>query len=316
MADFHDLLDSIMEIDQPCAMATIIQVDGSSYRKRGSSMLFFGDGSWIGLLSGGCLEQDLAHSALNCMNSGKSRLVSYDLRVENDLTWGAGPGCNGNIRVLIEPIDAVYKQELQVVQNWLSEGIAVVGLKQWDQVGNVYKTSFFPAENEALPKVSSNQYVQLFQPKPKLFLFGAGPDARPLSKFAKEAGFYVYVCDWRPEFCKKEYFPTAAVCQLGFPSELAEALPITSNDAIVLMTHHFQKDRELVNLLFDKPVRYFGILGPRERTNRLMQGVSIPSWLHSPVGLSIGAEGPEEIAVSIVAELIQTFRQGVNKEKG
>jgi xanthine dehydrogenase accessory factor len=313
MADFYHLLELIIQTDKPCALATIIRVEGSSYRKEGSSMLFWGDGSWIGLLSGGCLEQDLAHLALESMNRGIARIVHYDLRTEDDLTWGAGPGCNGNIQVLIEPIDASHKQQLRIVQNWLNQGKAVFGMKQWDMAGNVQKSVYFLAEKEALPVFSNGNYIQLFQPKRRLILFGAGPDTRPLCKLAADAGFCVQVCDWRPAFCKKEHFPAADACHVGFPSELMERLNVMSNDAVVVMTHHFQRDSELVNLLMSRPVRYFGILGPRERTSRLLQGLPIPAWLHSPVGLDIGAQGPEEIAVSIVAELIQTFSQNVKQ---
>lgn len=122
---------------------------------------------------------------------------------------------------------------------------------------------------------------------------------------ASLAGFSVLVADWRSALCKKEFFPDANQVIVGFPGEVMPMLALSNQDFAIVLTHHFQRDQELLNLLKGQTLAYLGILGSKGRTQRLLEGSEIPPEINSPVGLSIGAEGPEEIAISIVAELIQ-----------
>ncbi|WP_409304146.1 XdhC family protein [Peribacillus sp. SCS-155] len=152
-------------------------------------------------------------------------------------------------------------------------------------------------------------YIQSYEPKPRLIIFGAGLDAMPIVKIASHTGFSVTVSDWRPALCNDHNFPEADQLIVGFPHETIPMLDLTSRDSVLLLTHHFQRDKELLAYLMRKELAYLGVLGPRTRTQRLLEGKAIPSLIHSPVGLAIGAEGPAEIAVSIVAELIKNQRR-------
>ena len=150
-------------------------------------------------------------------------------------------------------------------------------------------------------------YFQLIWPQPALYIIGAGVDARPLARLAGNVGYAVHLFDWRSALCNEVHFPTAVSFQIGDVDTLIANIPFSPLDSLVIMTHDFQLDVKLMQRLRDRQLLYLGILGSKKRTDRLLGGV-IPDRVHSPVGLSIGADGPEEIAVSIVAELIAVRR--------
>ncbi|WP_054712085.1 XdhC family protein [Bacillus sp. JCM 19041] len=156
-------------------------------------------------------------------------------------------------------------------------------------------------------------YIHIFNSKPRLILFGAHADARPLVQFAAQSGFSVHVCDWRSAFCQSRFFPQAEAMYLGFPHEVLPQISFSTNDYVVLMTHHFGHDREILSYMFDQEVAYLGVLGSKKRTSRLLATSHLPDKVRSPIGLSIQAEGPHEIAISIVAELIQESKRLVRR---
>lgn len=342
MEELHEILKVLQTSSFPAVLATIIRVEGSAYRKEGTCMLLLPDGSEVGVLSAGCLEVDLAARAQAVLASGESRTFVYDMSAEDDLSWGQGAGCNGVIHVLLEPVDAALRGHLLQMQACLAGGLSVLVVKRLTADGAVAGYGFLPeigpsfgkwdgstterletlrdelwermkVERQngvrAIPGLAEAAYWQLVQPKPRLVLFGAGPDAKPLATFAAQAGFSVTVADWRPAACSVTHFPQADVLVQGLPAELVEQIPFTPRDSVVIMTHNFQRDQELLQLLRRKQIGYLGVLGPRRRTMRLLGEADVPEEVHSPVGLPIGAEGPEEIAVSILAEVIQKRRR-------
>jgi len=157
-------------------------------------------------------------------------------------------------------------------------------------------------------------FQHTYEPKPRLIVFGAGPDAKPLVHLAAKTGFSVMVCDWRKEFCQRKNFPRAERLLHGIPEKLLKQISFSPYDYVVIMTHHFERDRELLNGLEKEHLRYLGVLGPQERTKRLLNRDHIPRWVHSPVGKNIGAQGPEEIAISVVAQLIEIRRKPVHEK--
>jgi xanthine dehydrogenase accessory factor len=316
MDDIFPILEHI-ECPGKKVLATIIHVSGSSYKKEGSTMLFLEDGTQIGMLSAGCLEEDLAYKALEVMKTRNGRKVQYDLLEETDLMWGQGAGCNGLIEILLEPIDAQLAMDLLKLKQLLYSNLPVYHLKK---DGNYL---FLPRDGEPFGRwkgdyplingrvksgMKGGVFLHLFNPKPRLIVFGAGADMRHLVQFAMETGFSTLVCDWREEFCRKKYFPKAEKLMVGFPTEVIQQIKFTPYDFIVIASHHFLRDREILALLPYEQIRYIGVLGPKERTKRLIGKMEIPSILHSPIGLSIGAKGPEEIAISILAEIIEEWR--------
>lgn len=155
----------------------------------------------------------------------------------------------------------------------------------------------------------SPAFIHLFKPKPRLILFGAGEDAKPLVHIADYIGFHVILCDWRPSHCNKANFPNAHTIIQGFPQEIYEKIKLTQHDFVVIMSHHFQRDKEFLSLIKNDKLSFLGILGPKKRTVRLLGGGDIPQWISSPVGMDIGSKGAEEIAISIVAEMIKVLRK-------
>ena len=162
--------------------------------------------------------------------------------------------------------------------------------------------------------MQSEVFIYTYYPKPRLLIFGAGPDARPLATFAATIGFSVIVSDWRAAYCDRRYFPDVESILLGFPEETIEMIHFSPYDYAIVMTHNYRRDQELVHLLSERQLCYLGILGSKSRTERLLKEGSIAMKVHSPAGLAIGAVGPEEIAVSILAEIIYTYRKNNTKE--
>lgn len=327
MDDINPILTAIGQPGKK-VLATIIRVHGSAYKKEGSCMLFMEDGSQIGMLSPGCLEADLTDRVKKVMDTAETITISYDMRNETDFEWGQGAGCNGKIEILLEPVTQKLGDNLSEVKRLLDDAIPVIGLKK---IRNKIEYLFIPEKGKAFGNwrgehvpvnfqtVKSgtmlNQFIfqQLFLPKPRLIVFGGGADAAPLVKIAKIAGFSVSVCDWREEYCNQRNFPMADSLHIGFPKELISQLTFTAFDCVVIMSHQFQRDQEILEAMLHKEIKYIGVLGPKERTKRLLKGQQIPKWVHSPVGISIGAKGPEEIAISIMAELIQILRNSTGK---
>ncbi|TVY02193.1 XdhC family protein [Cohnella terricola] len=323
MEEIHLILKTIQQTDERSVLATIIHVEGSAYRKEGTSMLFLENGTQIGVLSAGCLESDLAARVPELLASGDSRVFAYDMDSPDPLSWGESPGCGGVIHVAMEPVDAKLLKHLTTLKNELDRGSRVVHFKKIspDRTVSDYGFAHDLLEMTApfkdvrrsgihdVPSIRSEVFFHTYIPVPRLMVFGATPDARPLVSFAAATGFHVTVFDWRPELCRQEYFPDAIALILGQPEKWTDMTSFTPDDYAVVMTHHFEKDRQLIRLLRERPFRYLGILGSKKRTERLLNGEPVPGHIRYPVGIAIGAEGPTEIAVSIVADLIYTYRK-------
>ncbi|MEH7355868.1 XdhC family protein [Neobacillus drentensis] len=323
MEDIYQIL-GVLDQHEACVLATIVRVKCSAYKKEGSSMLFLADGTQIGMLTAGCLETNLAIQVKEVFETQESILVQYNLFDEDDLNWGQGAGCNGTIDILIEPVTEKVKEDFQMVRTLLNSQKPVISLKKLDVLGEYV---FIEEEGEPfgnwsglIPVIESTSKIGVmsgaptvfqhtYQPKPRLIVFGAGPDAIPLVSLAADIGFSVVVCDWRETFCQKKNFPRAEELLVGFPSKLLKQISFSPYDFVVVMTHHFQRDQEIVMKVLNQNIRYLGVLGPRERTKRLLKGDDVPNWIYSPIGAAIGAKGPVEIAVSMVAEMIEVWRK-------
>jgi len=337
LEDIHLILETIQHTGQRSVWATITHVEGSAYRKEGASMLFLEDGSRIGVLSAGCLEENLAALVPELLETGVSRSFLFDMQASEPLSWGEVPGCGGIVHVTLEPVDGVLADHLRTLKDLLDRRTKVVHVKKINTDLTVSDYGFvtehqhlfgewkgeFPQDlldltaseesrRSGMKVVSTmqlNVYVHTYYPKPRLMIFGAGPDARPLATFAAATGFSVIVSDWRPALCDQRYFPEAESLLLGFPEETIRKIHFTPYDYAIVMTHNFRRDQQLVSFLSHQQLCYLGILGSKKRTERLLKGEPIPANIHSPVGLAIGAEGPVEIAISILADLISVYRK-------
>lgn len=336
MEEIHRILETIQHTDLRSVLATIIHVEGSAYRKEGTSMLFLEDGSQVGVLSAGCLEAALALSVPDILASKSSRSFLFDMQSSEPLSWGEETGCGGVVHVTLEPVNDVLAEHLSTLKKYLDDRSEVKLIKRFGPDGSVSDYGFltrdrhlfgewreeFPpsllewTSSEESPKsgmkfvatLQSDVFVHTYYPKPRLILFGAGPDSRPLAAMAANTGFSVIVSDWRPDYCQRRYFPDAESVLIGFPEETVPKIHFTSDDYAIVMTHNFRRDQELIGLLSERQLDYLGILGSKTRTERLLQAGPVQMKVFFPVGLKIGAEGPEEIAVSILAEIIYTYR--------
>ncbi|PYE49137.1 XdhC family protein [Paenibacillus barcinonensis] len=314
--EMHDLCAIAMR-EARSVLATAIKVEGHAYRKQGVSMLFTENGKIYGSISPGCLESDLQERVSRVLETGQLDLVSYDMRPEDDLSWGETIGCGGLVVVLLEPICGELRSMMQQMQLCFDLGASVSFTRSFDEDWQRVTYAFDKLESGRLPVNEWNlpqQFTSVYVPKPRLIIIGAGNDVIPVVKLSRSAGFRVLVTDWRESLCTAERFPEAEL-MFGFPQEVYGQLSIREQDYILLMSHQFPREREWLALLMNSSYAYLGIMGSRTRTKRLLDGMPPLKHVHSPVGLTIGADGPEEIAISIAAELI-ACRRKVQKAAG
>ncbi|GHH99254.1 XdhC family protein [Neobacillus kokaensis] len=353
MNDICRLLKSLKaKKDNLFAMATICRVDGSAYRREGAKMLICGDGSYYGTISAGCLEQDLIYQAEDVISTLVPKTVQYDLRSVDDLSWGQSAGCDGNIEVYVEPIGwnlNKLKEDLLLwphIDEQLNKGFTVVSIKcltpeamhnpvilSFDHEMMDVKFNdidippiFTPLVNQFLQERVKVKFIrlnelqadflfELYEPKEQLFVFGAGPDAEPLVELASRTDFSVVVIDPRESRCNETYFPQADKRIVEHPATFFANRTIPENVYVLVMTHNFNRDREILQHLLQNPPKYIGVLGPKRRTERLINDKEALSHIYSPIGLDIFAEGPEEISISVVAQLIQIRNQTLKQQR-
>ena len=323
-SDQFSVINSVIASNDECYIATIVHVEGSAYRKEGTMMFISKQGIEAGLLSGGCVEQDLLARIEN-QEEKKAFLMIYDLRSEDDLTWGQGIGCDGSIHILVEPINQETRHYYKTLKKLLMQGKTVKHLKRVNRFCTNVENCFLSENGEQfgrlvldicyvdlesdLPSwVDGSDFAlfkQTFFPVPRLIIYGAGPDVKPIVAYAAQAGFHVVLSDWRPSYCNEEHIPNAQRYIIASPIQAMEMIQPSVHDYCLIMTHSFSKDDELVNYLLSKKLKYLGILGSKKRTEKLLHSKKIPEWVYYPVGLPISSESPVEIAISIIAELIQ-----------
>ena len=347
MRDFALIADALAEADaraESVVLATVVRTEGSTYRRAGARMVLRRDGTMLGAVSGGCLEADLAARVADLLDARLPRLVTYDNRSDEELVWGLGLGCNGRVDILLEPLGGEELARAARVHAWCRDVSAPVVLAtviaaepgSGARIGDRLAVSessgelAFGLENgpaardlvadawDALAdrrsSVRSYGLVEvvheIVMPPIALLVCGAGMDAVPLVRLATGLGWRVTVVDHRPGYVRADRFH-GAIVRLVADDDPSDAT--AAADAAVVMAHHYERDRERVRALLAAGVPYVGVLGPRRRTVRMIEELGITeedaARLYAPVGLDIGAETPDEIALAIVAE-IQGVRSG------
>lgn len=328
---------------KPLVLASVYHTAGSTYSKPGARMLITGDGRFQGMLSGGCLEGDLAERARVVTETGTPQTVSYDLGKNDEELWGLGVGCDGLMRIFLQPLIATENYQpfaaMDTILDGEETGLAVTVVASADDrlktgatllllAGNVqafgvpdtYRETFSRHARQALIEQRSRTHslqvngmdievlFALLKPPPRVLLLGAGLDARPVLHFATELGWKVTVQDHRPAYLSSGSFVTAERVLCKPAQQLAQELDVDRFDAVVVMSHHLATDRIYLEQLAKTNVLYIGLLGPPDRRRRLLadlgaSGKSLEGRLHGPAGLDIGGDGPASIALSIVAEI-------------
>lgn len=292
---------------QAGVLATLVQVEGSSYRRPGARRLLLPDGTRVGSISGGCLEEDLLERARRVFATGRAELAVYDTTAENDLVWGVGLGCQGVVRVWLETVPAERPAWVGALRANLAARRATVlrvGFGGAGPRGTALAEATATGEADAL--------VETVPAPPALIVCGAGDDAQPLVRLAKETGWHVTVADARPALATAERFGAADEIVTGPPTEVSGRLVADARTFVVVMTHRYADDREFLRAWLPRALPYLGQLGPRARTERLLAELAAEgaaptaeqlAKLHAPVGLDLGADTPEAVALAILAEL-------------
>ncbi len=354
MKEIRDIIkafENAQKHGKQTALATVVHVEGSSYRRPGARMLIEDDGQLTGAISGGCLEGDALRKALLVMSEKRSRLVTYDTMDDDDAKFGVGLGCNGIIQVLIEPINADDPnspiQYLKVVDEKRQSAALVTLFSLQDKKSPQYGTCLLlkddgdlihhcpvlkevlqtDAQEALIKQVSSfknyisedhdlTAFIEVIKPPVSIIIIGAGNDVMPLVEMADILGWETTVIDGRANYAKKERFSSACQVLVSKPEKALEQIVIDEHTVFLLMTHNYNYDKAMLVQLLQKNVPYIGMLGPKKKRERILnelkdEGIEFTeeqlSVLHSPVGLDIGAETSEEIAISILAEIKAFF---------
>jgi len=249
MVQLYDILEELHLSSTECVLATIIHVEGSAYMGVGTSMLIKHDESYIGVLSGGCLEQDVILHSKRVFESKKTETLVYK---GTDLEWGVESGCQGTLYILLEFVEEKLKRKLMDMRNHLSSGNVIIQQKTLNKNWELVSCDFFKEEHfrKSLHESIKAHYIytQRISPKPRLVIFGAGVDVQPVVSLAAQAGFSVTVCDWRPALCNEGSIPGADQYFVGFPNDIGQRLFFKKEDYVIIMTHNLQRDRELLAL--------------------------------------------------------------------
>ncbi|MGO4538323.1 XdhC family protein [Paenibacillus sp. 2TAB19] len=308
--DVHRLLQSIVDSEEPSVLATIIDVNGHSYRKPGACMLFKLDGEQIGTISPGCLEHDLLERTERVWLSGEGQfeIAQYNMNPEEDAIWGEALGCGGEIRVLLEPVTGLLRELLIEAAAIVGGGRSVTLERRLVHSDITYRIrervndTAEPIRFTEIDNVPDRLFFTI-RPRPRLVLFGAGKDAEAIYSIARNVGFQLVIADWRAGICTNERFPEALIV-IGTPAEIVAELAMSRNDYLIICSHQLQQDKELLGIALPLGLAYIGVMGSKKRIRMLFETFLMPSNVRAPIGLSIGADGPYEIAVSVVAELI------------
>ncbi len=342
--------DRLERNGEPFALATVVRVGGSAYRRPGARLLVAADGTALGAISGGCLEKEIALRAAEVLRTGKPEVVAFDVSDTTSVT-GFGAGCGSTVTVLIQRIDPAETGHtlalLRALRDARTPGaLCTVTDASGERQGRVGRSTLVLSPDEILgtlggddlpvaavraaqraleerrsrivrfddPAGRAELLVEWIRPRIRLFLFGDSYDVEPVTATASKLGWECIVVGSRSVPELRERFPEAASHRfLMHPNDLRDP-DMDAWSAVVIMTHQFLRDRALLRPVLASAAPYVGVLGPASRTQRLIEeGVAgldtaqRTTRLFSPVGLDIGTETPEEIALALVAEIQAVF---------
>ncbi|NIM34252.1 MAG: XdhC/CoxI family protein [Hydrotalea flava] len=349
MKEIKDIIaayDAACRLQQQTALATVVHVDGSSYRRPGARMLVNETGELTGAISGGCLEGDALKKALLAMHQDKKKIVVYDTTDEDDAKLGIQLGCNGIVSILFEPLrinDTNEHAPIQLLRKAVADRkpaqlICGYALED-DQHFGTTTAEFLPLSlqqqlAEPIASVIATEksdhvmvawegkkhqfFIQWVQPSIQLVIVGAGNDVMPLAQIAATLGWDVVIADGRKTHATHQRFPMANRILISKPEEVAGKLQADAKTAVALMTHNYNYDLAVLSTLQSTPLPYIGLLGPVTKRNRMLHDLELQGihynekqlqTIYGPTGLDLGAETAAEIALSIAAEIMSVMHQ-------
>ncbi|MEP6900379.1 MAG: XdhC/CoxI family protein [Actinomycetota bacterium] len=330
-------------------LATVVDVRGSSYRLPGAKMLILENGDTFGTVSGGCLEADVLERARKVLQTGDASVFTYDTTQDENSVFSLNMGCRGVIQILLEIASSENNYLKFLAQSFDERRGGVVATliskdkNSFDKSGSRF---FYDSENSFTNELSEHLtekiradcqnamreqksafrvydegtevFLEFIKPVTSLLIFGAGADAIPLAEISGNLGWNISIADHRPAFLTAERFPKLSKLIPSNAENYLSELYFDEQTAAVIMTHNYERDREILSNLLKSNVFYIGALGPKRRTENLLNELSERgeifndeqlTKLHAPVGLDIGADTPEAIALSIAAEIQAVLKQ-------
>ena len=346
LSDIIKSYDKAVMQSRQTALATVVKVEGSSYRRPGARMLIAEDGQMTGAISGGCLEGDALRKAQLAILQQQNKLIVYDTTNEDDLQFGVQLGCNGIVTILFEPVKpddannpinllrmAAQQRQDAILATVFNENktaeqkgtcCLITGTEtsctDYEMPTLIDEGKSLLRQKKSAVKEDANGSVlyQFIPPATQLVIVGAGNDVQPLVEMAFLLGWHVTVVDGRPLYATAQRFPKATRICLTKPGDILSSVTIDEQTAIVLMTHNYNYDLAALEQLISTNCKYIGTLGPKKKLQTMLsdlteKGVVVTDdmmrGIYGPVGLDIGAETSEEIALSVLSEIKAVFSQ-------
>lgn len=344
MKEIQEILKKIesLQPNEKAILATVVDVQGSSYRLPGAKMLILENGDTFGTVSGGCLEADVLERAKQVLETGEPQVFVYDTTKDVDSVFSLNMGCRGVIRILLERVGSrmsnsaihffksrkIVKFPAYLATLITSNGKYKIGTRADIDWTGPKSSEFFDGEDEIIWRENKinwdspksflktfefgEVFVEYVAPPTNILIFGAGSDAVPLADIAKSVGWHVTVVDHRKKFANEERFLTADEILISHPEQTSENIKVGESSVAVVMTHNYEHDKNILRVLLKSNAKYIGKLGPKRRSENMLrefqeEGLGFTedelAKFYSPVGLDIGADTPEAIALSIVAEI-------------
>jgi xanthine dehydrogenase accessory factor len=347
MREIFAAIEAGLVRQEKMALATVVRTWGSSPRGVGSKMVIGADGAMTGSVSGGCVEGAVIEAGMEVIREGKPKLLHFG--VADETAWEVGLACGGEIEVFVQPVDG--EAFLRMKPTW-EAGTLVVrafpirGPQSW--LGQELLRGDLPSQLESLAErveelvkealarqapscvtlqISAEQRVEIFldviTPRDTLVIVGGVHIATFLVEFARVLGFRTVVIDPRRKFANRERFPQADEVIQSWPQKVLANLPLTRTTAVAVLTHDPKIDDPALVIVLTSPAFYIGALGSQgtqaDRRTRLLEAGILPAELdklHGPIGLELGARSPGEIALAIMAEIVQVKNGIVERNPG
>jgi xanthine/CO dehydrogenase XdhC/CoxF family maturation factor len=343
VTELETILETMFEWQRrgvPFALATVVGVRGSTYRGLAARQAVSDQSASVGTISGGCLDNDLHQIAAHVIETGQPQLVEFDLMADDEAIWGWGIGCNGATEVLVEPSTTALELGQRLGAFRAGRRSAVIHSLDPQNLGSrrfVTPSGDAPvlgqlteeaqeAMREGRHRVveieGERSLIEVVGSPSRLLVCGAGHDADPVVRYGSELGFETIVTDDRRHLLMTERFPEGTELVHADAGELKSVVNLDDRTYVVLMSHNYLRDLEYLRQLHGSSVVYVGALGPSERLDRLFDdlesegivfGADLKQRIRGPAGLDIGAEGPVEIAWSIMSEIL-AVRTGTSGE--
>lgn len=333
----HDIDQWLAAGREDIVLATVVQTWGSAPRKAGAKMAFTGDGRISGSVSGGCVEGAVIAAGQETLETGQAQLLHFG--VADETAWEVGLACGGTIEVFVQPLDAatyaftrdlIHADAAGATVTIIQGPAALLGrqlsmARAGGNLGSLGDTALEAQARQAAHDAPRPQRVRLtdeielfvdaFRPAPVLIMVGGVHIAVALTDMAKMLGFRTVVVDPRRAFGSEARFPNVDQLLPLWPQKAFAALKLTPETAVALLTHDPKIDDPALKILLDSPVFYIGALGSTRTHAKRMQRLREMGFsdaqiarIHAPIGLNIGADNPEEIALSIMAEVVKVQR--------